>query len=313
VRHIGFIADACHASGMGIGTKNLNIIDRIDVYKRLMRTDRPIGTYLVAWPMLWALWIAGSGHPDAYIVAVFLMGAFLMRSAGCVINDFADRKIDGHVERTRERPMAKGEIRSREALLLFAALVLIAFLLVLTMNRLTIQLAFVALVLAVIYPFMKRFTHLPQVFLGAAFAWSIPMAFAAVGETVPATAWLLFAATVMWVVAYDTMYAMVDRDDDLKLGVKSTAILFGKQDRLIIGLFQLGMLALLVLIGYKFSLGSPYYIGLLAAAGLAIYQQKLIQQRERQACFQAFLNNHYLGALIFFGLFADYALSSALK
>ncbi|HKI61814.1 MAG TPA: 4-hydroxybenzoate octaprenyltransferase [Mariprofundaceae bacterium] len=290
----------------------VNIAERIEVYKRLMRTDRPIGTYLVVWPMLWALWIAGSGHPDAYIVAVFLMGAFLMRSAGCVINDFADRKIDGHVERTRERPMAKGEIRSREALALFAVLALIAFLLVLTMNRLTIELAFAALALAVVYPFMKRFTHLPQVFLGAAFAWSIPMAFAAVGETVPAIAWILFAATILWVVAYDTMYAMVDREDDLKLGVKSTAILFGRHDRLIIGLLQLAMFALLAVAGFKLSLGVPYYGGLLAAAGLAVYQQQLIRDRERQACFQAFLNNHYLGALIFFGLFFDYALTGML-
>jgi len=245
-------------------------------------------------------------------VAVFLMGAFLMRSAGCVINDFADRKIDGHVERTRERPMAKGEIRSREALALFAVLALIAFLLVLTMNRLTIELAFAALALAVVYPFMKRFTHLPQVFLGAAFAWSIPMAFAAVGETVPAIAWILFAATILWVVAYDTMYAMVDREDDLKLGVKSTAILFGRHDRLIIGLLQLAMFALLAVAGFKLSLGVPYYGGLLAAAGLAVYQQQLIRDRERQACFQAFLNNHYLGALIFFGLFFDYALTGML-
>jgi len=291
----------------------VNIADRIEVYKRLMRTDRPIGTYLVIWPMLWALWIAGSGHADAYIVAVFLMGAFLMRSAGCVINDFADRRIDGHVERTKERPMATGEIRSREALTLFAVLSLIAFLLVLTMNRLTIELAFAALALAVVYPFMKRYTHLPQVFLGAAFAWSIPMAFAAVSNAVPAIAWILFTATILWVVAYDTMYAMVDREDDLKLDVKSTAILFGRHDRLIIGLLQLTMFALLVLVGFKLSLGVPYYGGLLAAAGLAFFQQQLIRGRERQACFQAFLNNHYLGALIFFGLFFDYALAGALR
>lgn len=287
------------------------VAKRIDVYVRLMRVDRPIGTYLVAWPMLWALWIAGRGHPDSFIVVVFLLGAFLMRSAGCVINDFADRKIDGHVERTRERPLASGEIGSREALLLFGALGLSAFLLVLMMNRLTIELAFAALGLAVIYPFMKRITHLPQVFLGMAFAWSIPMAFAAVTDSVPAMAWLLFAATILWVVAYDTMYAMVDREDDLKIGVKSTAILFGKHDRLITGLFQFAMLLLLVVVGVKLQLGAAFYIGLLLAAGLAGYQQLLIRERERQPCFQAFLNNHYLGALIFLGIFFDYALHSS--
>ncbi len=287
-----------------------NIAETLNVYARLMRVDRPIGTYLVAWPMLWALWIAGGGHPDAFVVALFLMGAFLMRSAGCVINDFADRNIDGAVERTRERPLAAGEVSAREALLLFAGLGLVAFLLVLLMNRLTIELAFAAMALAVVYPFMKRFTSLPQLFLGAAFAWSIPMAFAALSNQVPAMAWLLFAATILWVIAYDTMYAMVDREDDLKIGVKSTAILFGRHDRLIIGLLQTGMLALLLVAGVQLDLGAFYYTGLLAATGLSAYQQTLIRERKRQACFQAFLNNHYLGMLIFLGLFLDYATRS---
>ena len=287
-----------------------NIAETLNAYARLMRVDRPIGTYLVAWPMLWALWIAGDGHPDAFIVVLFLMGAFLMRSAGCVINDFADRNIDGAVERTRERPLAAGEVSAREALFLFAGLGLVAFLLVLLMNRLTIELAFTAMALAVVYPFMKRFTNLPQLFLGAAFAWSIPMAFAAVSNQVPTMAWLLFAATILWVIAYDTMYAMVDREDDLKIGVKSTAILFGRHDRLIIGLLQTGMLALLLVAGLQLDLGAFYYAGLLAATGLSAYQQTLIRERKRQACFQAFLNNHYLGMLIFLGLFLDYATRS---
>ncbi len=285
----------------------MNIAAKIDVYGRLMRVDRPIGTYLVAWPMLWALWIAGGGHPDGFIVTVFLMGAFLMRSAGCVINDFADRGIDGKVERTRARPLATGEASAEEALALFVALALSAFLLVLLMNRLTIMLSLAAVALAALYPFMKRFTHLPQLFLGAAFAWSIPMAFAAVQNGVPPVAWLLFAATVCWVVAYDTMYAMVDREDDLKIGVKSTAILFGRFDRLIIGLLQLLMFALLIAAGMLAERGAPYALGLMAAAALAVYQQYLIRARRRDACFRAFLNNHYLGMLIFLGLFLDYA------
>jgi len=212
----------------------LNLGAKLAVYGRLMRVDKPIGTYLVIWPMLWALWVAGAGHPDAFVVFVFLTGAFLMRSAGCVINDFADRNIDLYVQRTQGRPLATGEASPAEAIALFALLVLAAFLLVLLMNTLTIQLAFAAVGLAVIYPFMKRFTHLPQVFLGVAFAWGIPMAFAAVTGSVPTIAWLMVLANICWVVAYDTMYAMVDRDDDLEIGVKSTAILFAQYDRFII-------------------------------------------------------------------------------
>lgn len=280
--------------------------DRFRIYFRLMRADKPIGTYLVAWPMLWALWLAGQGHPDAGIVLVFIAGAFLMRSAGCVINDFADRKVDPHVERTRARPLATGEISAREAMGLFVALCLAAFALVLTTNPLTVYLSFGGVALAALYPFMKRYTHWPQVFLGAAFGWAVPMAFAAQSGDVPAAAWLVFAANVCWVVAYDTMYAMVDRDDDLKIGVKSTAILFGQWDRHIIGLFQLAFLALMVLAGRAFDLGPLFYIGLLVASGFAFYHQRLIRARQRDACFKAFLNNNLLGMAVFIALALDY-------
>ncbi len=280
--------------------------ERLNIYGRLMRVDKPIGTYLVAWPMLWALWIAGAGHPDAANVIIFLAGAFLMRSAGCVINDFADRKIDLHVERTRARPLAAGEISSKEALLLFVTLCLIAFALVLTTNRLTVLLSFGAVGLAAFYPFMKRYTHWPQVFLGAAFGWSVPMAFAAQTGEVPTAAWLIFAANVCWVVAYDTMYAMVDRDDDVKIGVKSTAIKFGRWDRHIIGLFQLGFLGLMIAAGAAFDLSLLYYIGLGVAGAFAIHHQRMIYLRQRDACFKAFLNNNLLGATVFIGLVLSY-------
>lgn len=271
-------------------------------YMALARLDKPIGTLLLLWPTLWAIWIAGQGRPDPWVLLVFVVGVFSMRSAGCVINDFADRKIDGHVKRTQARPLASGELTSRQALGLFALLVLISFLLVLTTNSLTIKLAFAGLGWAALYPFMKRFTHLPQLFLGIAFSWGIPMAFAAQSNTLPAGLWLLFAANLTWTVAYDTMYAMVDRDDDLKIGVKSTAILFGRRDKLIVGLLQLATLLLLLWAAQVFALGSAFYWGLLAAAVLFVYQQRLIRDRERMACFQAFLNNNYAGLLIFAGL-----------
>jgi len=280
---------------------------KLSAYTRLMRVDKPIGTYLVCWPMLWALWVAGSGHPDGFIVLVFLLGAFIMRSAGCVINDYADRHIDAHIERTKNRPLATGEISSIEALLLFALLIGIALLLVLLLNALTLQLAVAAVLLAVFYPFVKRWSHLPQCVLGIAFAWSIPMAFAAIGNSVPYQAWLIFLATVLWVVAYDTMYAMVDRNDDCHVGVKSTAILFGNHDKTIILLLQLTMFSLLYGLGVDQGWGVFYHLGLTTAAGFAGYQQYLIRHRERDACFHAFLNNHYLGAAIFLGLFIDYA------
>ena len=279
---------------------------RLHIYARLMRMDKPIGTCLVAWPMLWALWIAGQGHPDAGLVLIFLAGAFLMRSAGCVINDFADRKIDPHVERTKARPLAAGEISSKESLALFVVLCLIAFGLVLTTNQLTVYLSVGGVALAALYPFMKRYTQWPQVFLGAAFGWAVPMAFAAQSGEVPAAAWLVFAANVCWVIAYDTMYAMVDRDDDLKIGVKSTAILFGRWDRHIIGLFQTGFLGLMLMVGCAFKLGPVFYVGLVVAAGFAIYHQRLIFDRQREACFKAFLNNNLLGAAVFAGLALSY-------
>lgn len=282
------------------------LIGRLYLYTRLMRVDKPIGTYLVAWPMLWSLWIAGHGHPDIKLMFIFLAGAFLMRSAGCVINDFADRKIDPHVERTKSRPLAAGDISSKEALVLFGILCLIAFALVLCTNRLTVYLSFGGVVLAALYPFMKRHTQWPQVFLGAAFGWSVPMAFAAQSGTVPSAAWLIFTANVCWVIAYDTMYAMVDRDDDVRIGVKSTAILFGRWDRHIIGLFQLGFLLLMIASGLAFDLSPLYYTGLGVATAFAIYHQWLIFRREREACFKAFLNNNLLGAAVFIGLFLSY-------
>ena len=283
------------------------IKDRITQYGLLMRLDRPIGTLLLLWPTLWALWIAGQGHPDAFVTLVFVIGVFVMRSAGCVINDFADRELDPHVARTRNRPIAAGRVTPGEALALFSALVLIALALVLLMNDLTVMLAVVGALLAATYPFMKRFTYLPQVHLGVAFGWAVPMAFAAETGAVPAVAWLLLAAVVLWAVAYDTMYAMVDREDDLRVGVKSTAILFGELDRAIIAGIQATFLLVMVLVGDQLSLGTFYYAGLGAAVALAVYQQWLIRERAPERCFEAFVNNNWLGAAVFAGLVAHYA------
>ena len=280
--------------------------NRLTQYSRLMRLDRPIGIFLLLWPMLWALWIASEGSPNPLVLLVFASGVVLMRSAGCVINDYADRNYDPHVERTRDRPIAAGRVSPGEALTLFAVLCLTAFGLVLLMNRLTIMLSFVGVVLAALYPFMKRFTHLPQVFLGAAFGWAVPMVFAAQTGAVPKVAWLLFVATVLWATAYDTMYGMVDREDDLKIGVKSTAILFGEADRAIIATIQLLLLAALLMVGQTAGLGGYYYFGLLLASGLVLYQQYLIRERQPKACFQAFLNNNWFGAAVFTGLVLDY-------
>jgi len=275
-------------------------------YARLMRLHRPIGTLLLLWPTLWALWIAALGAPDPFVLTVFMLGTLLMRSAGCVINDYADRHLDGHVRRTRDRPLAVGEVEPRHALMLFFALAFVAFLLVLTQNRLTIGLSFVALGLASVYPFMKRHTYLPQVWLGASFAWSVPMAFAAQTGTVPPLAWLLLSAVVLWVLVYDTQYAMVDREDDLKIGIKSTAILFDDSDRIIIGALQGLLLIDLWLVGRQAELGLPYSCGLAVAAGLAVYQQWLIKNRAPDRCFRAFLNNNWLGFAIFAGIAVDY-------
>ena len=275
-------------------------------YALLMRMNRPIGVYLLLWPTVWALWIAGEGNPDTGVTLVFVLGVVLMRSAGCVINDYADRDFDPHVARTRNRPIASGKVKPKEALLLFVMLCLVAFTLVLTMNWLTVWLSVGGVLLAAIYPFMKRYTYLPQVFLGLAFGWAIPMAFAAQTGEVPVIAWLLLTATVLWATAYDSMYAMVDVEDDLKIGVKSTAILFGDADRIIIGSMQVMFLITMVIVGNRLELGLFYFLGLLAAALLVIYQQFLIRNRKPEACFKAFLNNHWFGAAIFTGLVLHY-------
>ncbi|MHA6309830.1 4-hydroxybenzoate octaprenyltransferase [Pantoea sp. USHLN298] len=277
-------------------------INKWQAYSRLMRIDKPIGTLLLLWPTLWALWLADMAIPPLPVLLVFVAGVFVMRAAGCVINDFADRKVDGHVERTKHRPLASGAVTSREARLLFVVLALVAFALVLTMNLMTILLSVVGLALAWVYPFMKRYTHLPQVVLGAAFGWAIPMAWAAVSESLPLVCWLVFFANICWTVAYDTLYAMVDRDDDVKIGVKSTAILFGRFDKLIIGLLQLATLLLMAWVGMLLQLNAAFYWTLILAAALFVYQQKLIVRRERPACFKAFLNNNYVGLVLFLGV-----------
>jgi 4-hydroxybenzoate polyprenyltransferase len=280
--------------------------NRLRNYFLLIRADRPIGIYLLLWPALWALWIAGEGQPTWWIVLIFVAGTVLMRSAGCAINDYADRDLDGQVKRTAQRPLATGAVSPKEALGVFVVLCLIAFVLVLFLNWQTILHSFVAVVLAAIYPFTKRFTHLPQFVLGLAFAWAVPMAFTALqGETELVT-WLLFAATVLWAVVYDTMYAMVDRDDDLKAGIKSTAILFAQYDRALIGLFQLVVLVLLWQVGLLTERSTAYWVGLSVGAGLFVFQQYLIRERQREACFRAFLNNNLFGLAVFAGLFVDY-------
>ncbi|CAI87366.1 4-hydroxybenzoate octaprenyltransferase [Pseudoalteromonas translucida] len=278
----------------------------IPYYIALMRIDKPIGTLLLLWPTYWALWLANAGMPSLTNFIVFTLGVVIMRSAGCVINDFADRKIDGSVKRTMQRPLVSGQVSSGEAISLFILLITVAFLLVLMLSVNTILLSFGALALAFCYPFMKRYTQLPQVVLGAAFGWAIPMAFMASINALPIQAWLLFIANICWTVAYDTMYAMVDRDDDLKIGVKSTAILFGKYDRHIIGLLNLAFIALMLSIGALNNIGLSYWLGLSVAIVLLVYQQVLIQQRARTDCFKAFLNNHYVGLAFFIGLLFSY-------
>ncbi|UBX50752.1 4-hydroxybenzoate octaprenyltransferase [Providencia alcalifaciens] len=275
-------------------------------YSRLMRIDRPIGSLLLLWPTYWALWIAAHGTPSLHILIVFTVGVFLMRAAGCVINDFADRNFDGHVERTKHRPLPSGDVTEKEAKILFATLVGLSFLLVLSLNTMTIWLSVAGLALAWVYPFVKRVSHLPQVVLGAAFGWSIPMGFSAVSESLPLVCWLLFLVNIIWSVIYDTQYAMVDRNDDLKIGVKSTAILFGQYDKLIIGLLQIIMVSLLVVIGSLANLGMVYYGSLVLAAVLFVYQQQLMVNRERAPCFKAFMNNNYVGFILFIGMVISY-------
>lgn len=284
---------------------------RTPVFLRLMRADKPIGTLLLLWPTLWALWIAAGGWPQWHLLFIFVFGVFLMRSAGCVINDYADRNFDSHVQRTAQRPLAMGSVSKREALWLCAILCALAFVLVLFTNKLTIMLSFGAVALAGSYPFMKRYTHMPQVVLGAAFSWGIPMAFAAQSETLPKGCWILFIANVLWTVVYDTFYAMVDRDDDRKIGIKSTAILFGDDDRLITGALQVCVVFALILAGVQFKLGYWYFVSLLGVSALFIYHQLLIRHRQREACFRAFLHNHWVGAVIFAGIFMHYVTTQA--
>lgn len=281
---------------------------RIQDSALLMRLDKPIGIFLLLWPLLWALWIAGRGHPDLKILLVFLAGTVVMRSAGCIINDFADRDIDPYVKRTRARPLAARRLSPYEALGLFAALIALALWLVTRLDGLTVRYAFVGAALTVSYPFMKRFFPLPQLYLGAAFGWAIPMAFIATLGHVPRVGWVLFFATVLWAGVYDTIYAMVDRDDDVKLDVKSSAILFGDMDRLIVGAMQLTVLMGLALAGHLLGRGVLYYTGLAAGAALFGYQQWLIRDRAREACFKAFLNNNLFGLTVFVGLLLDMAL-----
>lgn len=285
------------------------LYDRALQYWLLMRFHRPIGILLLLWPTLWALWIAGDGRPNALVVFVFVCGVILMRAAGCVINDYADQNFDSHVERTRDRPIAAGRVRANEALFLFVILCLTAFSLVLFMNTMTIALSFVGALLAASYPFMKRFTFFPQVYLGLAFGWAVPMVFAAQTESIPIAAWLLYLATILWAVVYDTMYGMVDIDDDLKIGVKSTAIAFGNNDRAIIASIQIAVLTVLFVIGKNLALGAWYYLGLLVASGFSVYQQWLIRHREKPGCFKAFLNNNWFGASVFGGIFLHYLLT----
>ena len=273
---------------------------------RLMRLDRPIGTFLLLWPTLWALWFASDGNPKFSNLLIFTLGVVVMRAAGCVINDYADRHVDGSVERTKNRPIPAGEINARAALGLFFGLMAMALVLVLLTNQLTIILAFGGAAVAALYPFLKRFTNLPQLGLGIAWAWSTPMAFAAETNGLPIALWVVFAAIVFWTIAFDTYYAMVDRNDDLQIGIKSTAILFGKYDLLIIGLLQIAVLALLLWAGLLFDRGAIYFIGLGVAAAYFINQHIISRSRDREACFAAFLNNHRVGMVIFIALATDY-------
>ena len=294
---------------MAITSTKARLLDRAIQYCLLARLHRPIGILILLWPTLWALWIAGEGKPDPLVMLVFCLGVVLMRSAGCVINDYADRDFDPHVERTKNRPLAAGAVQSKEALAVFVVLSLCAFSLVLLMNVYTIVLSFVGAFLAASYPFMKRFTQLPQAYLGIAFGWAVPMAFAAQRDTIPTVAWLLYLAVMLWALVYDTMYAMVDKDDDLKIGVKSTAILFGKYDRHIMAALQLIIIGLLIKVGLMQDFGMYYYAGLGIASGFSIYQQVLIFNRDKAKCFKAFLNNNWFGMAVFSGIVVEYLVS----
>ena len=282
------------------------VLSRLREYARLMRLDRPIGIWLLLWPVLWALWISGGGHPDERLFVIFLAGTFVMRAAGCVMNDFADREFDPHVRRTRDRPLAKQSVSTAEALGLFAVLGLVALALIIPLNRATQVLALIGGVLAVTYPFLKRFFSLPQAYLGAAFGWSVPMAYAAQTGAVPPVAWVMFFAVVLWTTAYDTIYAMVDREDDLVIGIRSSAILFGRADRAIVAVLQAGAIGGLALTGLMSGLGRWYWGGLAVAALLALHQQWLIRDRDPERCFRAFLGNNLFGLAVFAGILLDY-------
>ena len=279
---------------------------RLEEYMRLMRLNRPIGIWLLLWPTLWALWVAGNGHPDPKVLVVFVLGVTVMRSAGCIINDFADRNVDPHVRRTRERPLAARRVTPTEALLLFVGLLGVALWLATFLNPFTLRLACVGAALTVSYPLMKRFFALPQLYLALAFSWGVPMAFAALLGRLPRVAWVMFVATIIWVTIYDTLYAMVDREDDLKVGVNSSAIVFADMDRLIVGALQLTMLVALALMGRTLLFGNAYLAALGVAAVFFIYQQWLIRARDPDACLRAFLNNHYVGMSIFIGILLEY-------
>jgi 4-hydroxybenzoate polyprenyltransferase len=283
---------------------------KLNAYWRLMRADKPIGIYLLLWPCVWALWIASSGFPDVHILVVFVLGVVVMRSAGCVINDYADRKVDGRVERSSTRPLVTGDVTEKEALGLFLVLLFCAFLLVLTLSWQTVLMSVGGLILATIYPFMKRYTHLPQVILGAAFGWSIPMVFVATGQPLNWVVWALYFANLTWTVAYDTEYAMVDKNDDIKVGVKSTAILFGQYDRLIILLLQITSLLLFAAVAVSLKLSWPFYLALVISIGLFLYQHRLIKDRDKSLCFKAFLHNHYVGLVFAVGIIVHYGIYS---
>ena len=280
--------------------------DRLGLYLRLTRMDRPIGWLLLLWPTLWGVWIAGEGSPRPMIVTIFIAGVIVMRAAGCIVNDYLDRDFDRNVTRTRNRPLATGEVSGREAAALFAILIAIALGLVLTLNRFTLLLAIVGVVLTLTYPLFKRFTHLAQFYLGIVFSWGIPMAFAAQQDALPVIAWALLLANLLWTVAYDTMYAMSDRPDDQKVGIKSTAILIGHHDLIFNAGFQVAALIVMLFVGQTLELNLWFYAGLLAAGGTVIYQNRLCKDRDRDLCFKAFLNNTWFGAAIFLGIVMAY-------
>jgi len=283
------------------------LLRRASEYAQLMRLDRPIGTWLLLWPALWALWVAGAGRPEPRVLVVFVLGVFVMRAAGCVINDFADRDIDPHIRRTRDRPLAARRVSPVEALVLFAILNLVALYLVTRLDPFTIKLAVIGAALTVSYPFLKRFFPLPQLYLGISFGgWSVLMAFAAQTGALPRVAWVLYLAAVLWAAIYDTVYAMVDREDDLKIGVRSSAILFADMDRFLIGVMQVMMIYALTLVGHNMEFGDWYYAGVTAAALLFLWQQWLIRRREPAGCLRAFLNNQYVGLVIFVGILLQY-------